>query len=131
MAQIKVLTLRQRAQVLGEECGGYSADRYRSWASVAYALLNLGLNEREAEAVMRSKHTRWAADQDDTHRYGYHPGHIIADYLTAIYSTPEDLATEVVALIEGTFHVSVTDEEVEDLITRLTQAWPKRRKEGK
>jgi hypothetical protein len=40
----------------------YSADRYRSWRACAAFLLRRGMTEREAEAVLRSKHMRWAAD---------------------------------------------------------------------
>jgi hypothetical protein len=41
----------------------YSADRYRSWRACAAILLRRGMTEREAEAVLRSKHMRWAADE--------------------------------------------------------------------
>lgn len=39
----------------------YSSDRYRSWRAVAAALLKRGYDERQVEAIMRSKWTRWAA----------------------------------------------------------------------
>lgn len=44
-------------------CGGYSEDRYQSWPAVAEMLLRRGYTPLEAEAIMRSKWTRWAADQ--------------------------------------------------------------------
>ena len=58
----------------------YSADRYRSWFGVARALLALGLTERQAEAVMRSKWARWAAD-GHTARYGSVPTRALVDYV--------------------------------------------------
>ena len=122
---ITVLSLRDRAQAMGENVGGYSADRYRSWASVAYHLLKMGLDEREAEAVMRSKWTRWAADADDKHRYGYHPGHIIVDYLWDGDTTPEDVAQEIGELVEGTFGTTYTREEAADLVARIRSNRPR------
>ncbi len=57
------MTRTQQARKLAERCAdAYSADRYRSWSHVAFELLKMGLTEQEAEAVMRSKWTRWAAD---------------------------------------------------------------------
>lgn len=40
----------------------YSYDVYRSWNSVARALLGRGYSMREVETIMRSKWMRWAAD---------------------------------------------------------------------
>lgn len=135
---IKILSLRDRAQALGEACGGYSKDRYRSWTSVAYALLEMGLNEQEAEAVMRSKWTRWAADHDEHHRYGYHPGYIIADYLWGDGlnrggTSVADLAEEIVELVVGTEGLTATydRDEVRDLVARLQKgraAWMQSRR---
>lgn len=45
--------------------GGYSEDRYVSWPAVAQALLDRGFSMVEAEAIMRSKWTRWAGDMSD------------------------------------------------------------------
>ena len=45
--------------------GGYSEDRYDSWPAVAQTLLNMGYSMVEAEAIMLSKWTRWAADDSD------------------------------------------------------------------
>lgn len=57
------LSLSARAAALAERTSdAYSFDRYSSWSGVARALLSLGYSEREAEAIMRSKHLRWAAD---------------------------------------------------------------------
>lgn len=40
----------------------YSASSYRSWTQCAFVLLDRGFTEREAEAILRSKWTRWARD---------------------------------------------------------------------
>ena len=47
----------------------YSASRYKSWSAVAQVLLTRGYSERQAEAILRSKWTRWAADHSDS-EYG-------------------------------------------------------------
>lgn len=41
----------------------YSSNRYVSWAAIAQFLVNRGYSFEETEAIMRSKWTRWAADQ--------------------------------------------------------------------
>jgi len=40
----------------------WSVDRYASWTAVAAALLGRGYTPIAAEAILRSKFTRWAAD---------------------------------------------------------------------
>ena len=40
----------------------YSADCYASWKACAAALLRRGYSDRQAEAILRSKITRWAVD---------------------------------------------------------------------
>mgnify|MGYP003632922361 FL=1 len=53
--------------------GAYSFDRFRNWGAIAQCLLDLGLTERQAEAVLLSKWTRWACDMDESGaKYGYH-----------------------------------------------------------
>lgn len=49
-----------------ETSNAYSADRYNSWKSVAALLADRGFNAWEAEAILRSKWTRWAADEFHT-----------------------------------------------------------------
>jgi hypothetical protein len=42
----------------------YSTDRYsRGWSASIRALRNRGYDDRQIEAIIRSKYTRWAADQ--------------------------------------------------------------------
>ena len=77
--------------------GGYSEDRYVSWPAVAQALLDRGFSMVEAEAIMRSKWTRWAGDMSDAD-YG-HCTH--EDVLRFIDST-ENLSAEVADLVATT-----------------------------
>lgn len=57
----------------------YSADRYRSWRGVAVALLSAGYDVQQAEAIMRSKWARWAADKDGR-KYGTIPARVLVEY---------------------------------------------------
>jgi hypothetical protein len=59
---------------------GYSRDRYRSWRSVAAALLRCGWNEAQAAQIMLSKIPRWAADASEA-RYGTVPAKVVTEYL--------------------------------------------------
>jgi len=40
----------------------YSSNRYNSWPAVISMLVRRGYNDREIEAILRSKWMRWAAD---------------------------------------------------------------------
>lgn len=40
----------------------YSFDRYNSWEACIKKLRKAGYDDREIEAILRSKWTRWAAD---------------------------------------------------------------------
>lgn len=97
----KAASVAARAKALAGRCAdAYSADRYGSWAAVAKALLLRGYTEREAEAIMRSKWTRWAGDASPA-RYGKVPA---AALLRLIDSIPADRRkTEVAQLVAGTF----------------------------
>jgi hypothetical protein len=69
------------ADELANRCeDAYSVDRYKSWSKVAEALLDYGLTERQVEAVMRSKWTRWAADAHGG-AYGTIPAKAIISYI--------------------------------------------------
>lgn len=73
------------AREIAKRCeDAYSADAYRSWSAVAQFLLNLGYSERETEAIMRSKHTRWARDRASSYPYGKYPAHILGAELKDI-----------------------------------------------
>lgn len=47
----------------------YSFNRYANWPACAAALERAGFTERQAEAILRSRITRWAADESQ-HKYG-------------------------------------------------------------
>lgn len=56
----------QWANKLAEKCAdAYSTDRYGGdWGYIVRSLWSMGLDEREIEAVIRSKWTRWVADDE-------------------------------------------------------------------
>lgn len=57
------LNEKAAAAVAARTADAYSADRYGAeWPKVAAALLRDGWTPRQAEAIMRSKWARWAAD---------------------------------------------------------------------
>jgi hypothetical protein len=57
------VTKAQIAALAESTADAYSADSYASWSAVAGALLRRGYTAAQAESIMRSKLTRWAADQ--------------------------------------------------------------------
>ena len=74
-------TARQVAAACND---AYSADAYRSWPAVAQRLLDRGYTARQAEAIMRSKWTRWARDAVDYPvRDGRYPSRIVIDFITS------------------------------------------------
>lgn len=89
------------AKAIADRCSdAYSSDRYNSWAAVAQTCLDMGYDEREAEAIMRSKYTRWAADSSGA-PYGKVPAHALStmkDRSPSMFS-----AKEIADLVEGTF----------------------------
>ena len=88
----ETLKLKMRAATIAAECSdAYSADRYRDWPGVALALLRRGLDDRQAEAVMRSKWTRWAADMWKGGTDENVPAKAIIAYLDKC-ETPESIA---------------------------------------
>lgn len=62
---------RETVKALAERLSdAYSTDRYRSeWAPSIKALRAAGYDDRQIEAIIRSKWTRWAADAGGK-RYG-------------------------------------------------------------
>lgn len=77
-------TMKRRAQaaILAERTkDAYSFNRYGSWQEVARRLLRMGFSEAEAEAVMRSKITRWAADWYNRPYGGKCPAIAVEDYI--------------------------------------------------
>jgi hypothetical protein len=60
----RLTSIDRQARVLaGETLDAYSANRYRSWTACARFLLEEGWSEKQAEAILRSKVMRWAADR--------------------------------------------------------------------
>ena len=91
------MRITQQANDLSERTSdAYSYDRYRNWTAVCQMLLNRGYTELEAEAILRSKWTRWACDQD-SNRYGCHTSKALARFVDTCNQT------EVKELVIGTF----------------------------
>lgn len=89
--------LKARAANVAAKCkNAYSFNRYASWTAVAAKLLDFGFNEIEAEAIMRSKWMRWAADANNA-RYGRVPAKAIIDMM------PNISRAEVDMLVKETF----------------------------
>lgn len=56
------VTKVQAAALVNRTKDAYSVNRYAAWSAVAAALLQRGYTPIAAEAILRSKITRWAAD---------------------------------------------------------------------
>jgi len=94
--------LRQQALALAERTvDAYSHDNYQNWAAVCLMLLQRGFTEREAEAILRSKWTRWAGDASDK-PYGRHTSKDLARFL----DQQKNLKEEVRQLTLETFGAS-------------------------
>lgn len=50
-------------RLANETSDAYSADSFNSWVEVARVLARCGFNVWEAEAILRSKWTRWCRDE--------------------------------------------------------------------
>ncbi len=66
----------------------FSVPRYASWKAVALMLLRRGFSPEKTEEIMRSKVTRWAADESNA-RYGYATSRDVARYLDRYPYEPE------------------------------------------
>lgn len=78
----------------------YSYDRYASWGACAAILLRRGFSEKEAEAILRSKWTRWAADSSEK-PYGRATSNDLASFLDRGGFVPGH--ARVTELVAGTF----------------------------
>ena len=97
------MKITSKAKALAEKTSGaYSFDRFRNWDAVIQSVLNLGYNEMETEAIVRSKWARWACDHDTGFggRYGYHTSTAMVRFLKG---TPQ---SEVNDLVFETFGYS-------------------------
>ena len=70
-------TTKRARDLAARTTDAYSSGRYRSWARVAHLLLREGYTDRQVEAIMRSKWTRWASDQ----YHGKAPAHAVLDLM--------------------------------------------------
>ncbi len=91
---MKITTIAK--QVAERTSDAYSFDRYASWAAVAQLLLDRGYNEAEAEEIMRSKWTRWAADTANT-RYGRTAAKEVIAWMESTFKTLENERAAVIA----------------------------------
>lgn len=59
-----ITSIKGRAAVIAEQTAdAYSVNRYVSWTRCAEMLLTRGYSDEETTAILRSKWTRWAADE--------------------------------------------------------------------
>lgn len=106
----KTPSMTARAKALAEKTeDAYSAGDYRNWSAVCRMLLARGYSEKEAEAILRSKWTRWAGDMVSSN--DNLPTKTLADFLDArpkagrpsMFKSDEDLARQVAELVAETF----------------------------
>lgn len=103
-------TLKQRAADLAEKTSdAYSADAFgNSWTATCAMLLRRGYTEREAEAILRSKWTRWARDMDSKYEGNSKTLERFLDHRPAagrpsMFKSDADLARQVAELVAETF----------------------------
>lgn len=103
----KAPTLKQRAEALAEKTSGaYSADAYgNSWTATCAMLLRRGYTEREAEAILRSKWTRWARDMDSKYEGNSKTLERFLDTVgpRSMFRSEADRARQVAELVAETF----------------------------
>ncbi len=79
----------------------YSTPNYRNgWAGCVRMLRERGFDDRQVEAIIRSKWTRWAADASNK-PYGQNTSSDLARFLDCYGYTPR--SKDVVDLVRGTF----------------------------
>lgn len=84
-AMVRVLLLAART------ADAYSADAFGAvgWTECAAMLIRRGYGDEEAEAILRSKWTRWARDSCAKRRqYGHYRGADLAAYLDKYGGAP-------------------------------------------
>jgi hypothetical protein len=91
------ITRAAAAALADKTADAYSFNSYASWTACAAMLLRRGYSAMEAEAILRSKWTRWAGDVS-SHRYGHYTAADLAAYIDK-YESPKSLREIVV----GTF----------------------------
>lgn len=82
----------------------YSTDRYQGgWARSIRMLRNRGYGDRAIEAIIRSKHTRWAGDAVSK------DSGVTAEDLESYLNAHPISATAIAELIAGTFETEAND----------------------
>jgi hypothetical protein len=82
----------------------YSTDNYGGfWRSTVRALISRGYSLRETEALIRSKHTRWACDSCTRHRYGKHNSTCLINYIENSNLDLSPGSLEMEELVHGAF----------------------------
>ena len=77
----------------------YSTDNYNdNWSPCIKMLRKRGYNDKQVEAIIRSKWTRWAADGS-----GKRYGHVNSVDLARFLDSQKNLEAEVAELVTGTF----------------------------
>lgn len=95
----KTETIARLAERLSD---AYSTDSYRGgWNGCIRMLRKRGYDDRQIEAIIRSKWTRWAGDSDETRRYGNFTSTTLADFLDSM--DPAERARGIDELVAGTF----------------------------
>lgn len=110
------ITARARA-LATKTADAHSVPRYASWPACAQVLLTRGMTDREAEAVLRSKWMRWAADSSNE-RYGRVPAKAIAAVLDSWDAAAMPVLLQ--ELVDGTFGV----QEPEDIAVPTVSTVP-------
>jgi hypothetical protein len=88
---------------LAEKCSdAYSTDSYHNgWNGCIRMLRKRGYDDRQIEAILRSKWTRWTGDGSERRRYGRYTSTDLANFLDSI--SPADREREIQKLVDGTF----------------------------
>lgn len=99
-------TTARIARLYEATCDAYSFDAYseRGWRSAIRMLVKHGLTDRQIEAVLRSKWTRWAGDSATNHSKGKRYGRFNGRDLERFINSAKDCGwSDVAALTVGTF----------------------------
>ena len=100
-------TIAERVRALSERTAdAYSWDNYEGhrWPAAIAMLVRRGYSDREVEAIMRSKWTRWAADMASSrrsYRYGRTSSMDLARFLDTMPADQRE--AQVALLVAGTF----------------------------
>lgn len=100
-AKIEIrMTRKEIQEVTTRTANAYSFDTYKNWRACTLALANMGFDAREAEAILRSKYTRWAGDRSDN-QYGEYTS---SDLVRFLKSHPDLVTPQAIAqLVAETF----------------------------